>query len=180
MIATLVQLKLYLWITSSDKDALLQLFLDWANQIIETYLWRTISSDNYTEIRDWDGQLFLMLKNIPVTTMTSVHINTWTISTPVRELIPATDYSVDTEEWRINFFVPLCRGFKNYKIMYTAWYSTIPADLVLASCKMASKYYNSRSSDWISSESVAWDSITFDISQVPNDILVVLSNYRDM
>jgi hypothetical protein len=52
--------------------------------------------------------------------------------------------------------------------------------LKLATLKIASKYYNTRLSDGVTQESVAGDSIAFDVSQIPNDILAVLSNYREL
>lgn len=180
MIATLAQLKVYLWISTSDKDTILQLFLDGANAMVNTFLWRTIESASYTDIIDGNGQLFLVLPNYPVSTFTSVSINTWTIQSPVREALDKNSYSVNSKTWKINFLLPLNRWFQNYKLIYTAWYTSVPADLVLAVCKLANKYYSTKSADWIKSESVAGDSISFDVSEIPNDILAVLSNYRNM
>jgi len=179
MIATLTQFKLYLGITTADTDALLQLFLDWANKMVETFLGREIAAQDYTPIVDWNWQLFLVVWWYPINTISKIERNTGDVETPVWEELDKTSYSFNTKIGRINFFSPLLRWFQNYKLTYNGWYSTIPADLVLAVCKLWSKSYNTRNSDWVSAESVAGDSISFDVSQIPNDILAILSNYRD-
>jgi hypothetical protein len=180
MIATLAQLKLYLWISNTDSDTLLTLFLNGANQIIATYIGRNIEAADYETIVDWNWQLFFMVDGYPINSIDAISINTWTIEVPVWEALDANSYSFNSNVWKINFLSPVIRWFQNYKIEYNGWYTAIPADLTLASCKMASKYYNSRNSDWVASESVAGDSISFDVSQIPNDILVILSNYRNV
>lgn len=180
MIATLDQLKLYLWISWSTQDSLLTLFLNWANDIVETYIGRKIEDADYTQIIDGNGQLFYVVENYPINTITSVSRNIWTIASPIREVIDSNSYSFIAKTGVVNFLSPLNRGFKNYKIIYNAWYATIPNDLIIAVCKLAGKYFNTRTSDWVSSESVIGDSISYDTAEIPNDILVILSNYRNV
>lgn len=180
MIATLEQFKQYLWITDDDKDTLLQLILDGVNDLVLSYIGRVIEADDYTEIIDGNGQLFFVVENYPINTIDSISKNTWTITTPVWEALDSNSYSIDSKSWTVNLLFNLSRGFKNYQVVYNGGYTEIPAWLVLAVLKMASKYWNSRTSDGIKSESVAWDSISFDTTQIPNDILVVLETYRNL
>ena len=182
MIATLAEFKLYLWIVSDDtsKDTLLTLFLDWANQLVETYISRTIKAQDYEEIIDGNGQYFLLLENTPVNSVSKISMNIGTAESQVWQEISKEDYSTKFNVGKVSFFRPLARGFKNYKIEYNAWYTTIPSDLKLAVLKLASKYYKTKDSDWITSESVAGDSISYDASQIPSDILSILSIYRDL
>lgn len=178
MIATLTQLKSYLNITWTEQDTILTLLLNAANQMIETYLWRTIEADDYVEFVDWNGQKKILLLNYPVNTLTKIEYNIWELDNPVRQEINPTSYKLSPKDWRIFLTFLLRRWFQNYKIAYNWWYTDIPADLVLASLKLASKYYNTKTSDWISGESVNWDSLSFDVSQIPNDILIILNNYK--
>lgn len=182
MIATLSEFKLYIWVDSEDtsKDSILNIFLDWANSLVESYISRKIEATEYEEIIDGDGQLFWMLENIPVIKINWVYRNSWTLETAVWEEMGKWSYSVKSSIGKLNFFWPLARGFKNYKISYKAGFDEIPWDLKLAVLKLASRYYNTKESDWIVSESVAWDSISFNVSQIPSDILGILSIYRDL
>ena len=180
MIANITQLKQYLWITSTDCDMVLKLFLDSANKIVETYIGRTVEKTDYDDIIDGNGQLFWVVPQYPVVSLEKIESNIGTTETPEWIEIPKTSYSLNAKIGKINFMWPMCRWFQNYKITYTAWYDQIPSDLVMASLKLASKYYQTRNSDWISSESNAWDSISFDESQIPNDVLIILSSYRNM
>lgn len=180
MIATLEQFKQYLGITDDNKDALLQLILDGVNDLVLSYIGRTIEADDYEEIIDGNGQLFFVVENYPINEIMAISKNNWTIATPVWELLDESTYTADGKSGTINFLFNLSRGFKNYKIEYNGGYETTPAWLVLAVLKMASKYWNTRTSDGIKSESVAGDSISFDTTQIPNDILVVLETYRNL
>lgn len=174
MIATLEQLKAYLGITGTSQDVILNILLNASNQMIETYIGRKIPADDYIEIINWNAQNEIVLKNYPVNTLTSIEVWWWDDFEEISKW-----FVLEEKIWRIFFSHPIQRGFQNYKITYNGGYTEIPADLTLASLKLASKYYNTRTSDWIKWESVNWDSLSFDVSEIPNDILVILNNYRD-
>lgn len=176
---TLTELKTYLWITTTSQDDLLNLLKDWAIKFIKTYIWREIEAIDYIEYKDWNWQTELLL-NYPVNTLTSISLNTWTLNIPVWEVVEATNYKLSNEIWKVFFVSYLSRWFWNYKVIYNAWYTTIPWDLKLACLKLASKYYNTRTSDWISWESVNWDSINFWTTDIPKDIAILLNSYRDI
>ena len=169
---TLAELKSYLWITDDTQDDIIQIYVDSANEYITNYIWRNITQADYTEYEDWDWQRTIILKNYPVNSITSFQVNSWTIETPEREDVD--DYKLVPEEGKIFLTFYLNRWFQNYKIEYNAWYDTIPWDLKLAWLKIAWSYYND--SDWIKTESVAWDSITF---WREND-LNILNLYKDV
>jgi len=180
MIATLQQFKNYLWITDNSQDWLLQLLVDSSNQMITTYLWRVIEAKNYIQYIDWNAQRQILLNNYPVNSLDSIKINTWSLNDPIRTTIQETSYKLSPKDWNIFLLFNLERWFQNYKINYNAWYITIPSDLTLASLKLASKYYNNKSSDGIKWETNNWDRIDFDTSYIPDDIIIILDNYRDI
>ena len=180
MIATLSELKTYLWITDSSQDTLLNIFLSWADQFIKTYTWRDIEATSYTEYEDWDAQNEILLSNYPVNTLTSISRNTWSLDIPIWTLVETSIYKLSSKIWKVFFSCPIYRWFQNYKIIYNAWYTTIPWDLKLACLKLASTSYNTRVADWIKSESVNQDRLDYDVSEIPNDILVILNAYRDI
>jgi hypothetical protein len=171
MIASLEQFKKYLWITWNAEDDILQILIDASNQMIITYIWRNIEAEDYIEKFNWNNQREYLVKNYPINTVDYIKLN--------NEVINQKDYVIESNIWRIFLNSILIRWFQNYEIKYNWWYEIIPADLVLASLKLASKYYNTKTSDWVSGETVNGDRIDFDISEIPNDILIILNNYKN-
>ena len=179
MIITLSELKDYLWITDSSQDTILEIFVDSANKYITNYIWRNITAQDYTEYKDWDGQRIILLDNYPVNKITSFKVNYWTIDTPDWVDVDANEYQLVPEEGKIFLTFNKRRGFQNYEIEYNAWYDPIPWDLKLAWLKIAWSYYNTKDTDWVKSESVAGDSITFWAKETDN-ILNILNLYKDV
>lgn len=179
MLATLDTFKTYLWISWSSEDALLTILLDGATSIINWYVGKTIEAASYTEIFSGNGQLSYILREYPVNSVTSFQINTWDTETAVREDVEATEYSIDTIEWVIRLYTPLVRWLSNYKVVYNAWYSTVPNDLQIACMQIASNMYNTRNSNWLKSESVAGDSISYD-TNIQDSTFIILDRYKDV
>lgn len=179
-IITVAELKVYLWITDSAQDALLALFVSWANDYIESYCWRSFASSTLTELYDWKAQQDLVLKNFPITSITSISYNTWTLQTPIRTLFDVTTRRANLQTGVVSFYWYVPRGFQNIQVVYIAWYATVPWDLKMAAFKLAWWQYNTRNSDWVTSESVWWDSVSFNTAWVPWEILSTLSKYLNV
>lgn len=200
-LATLDDLKLYLWINdtgwnpelvtwdednwdiaydNTTQDGLLQILLDWAIAFVESYTGRTFDSDEYEEYIDGNAQREIILDHYPVTELTSIEYDNWTLSTPDREDVDVDSYKLIPKSGRILLTFCLIRGFQNYKVTYTAGYATAPDDLKMATLKLAATYYNNTKSDWIKSESVSWDELVYDTKEVPSDILIILNLFRNV
>ena len=175
---TLEKFKLYLGITWTAQDSLLELFLDSSIDYVYGYIGRTLEADDYTEILNGNAQRKIVLKNYPVNTLTLFH-NTGTLSDPAWEEADPDSYSID-RSGIVSLLFYQSRGFENYKAEYNAWYQVIPWDIQLAILKYASMLYNKRTSDWIKSESVWGDSLSFDIEQIPQDIITILEKYKNV
>lgn len=154
--------------------------LDSANDFVISYIGREIESASYTEFFDGDGQREILMKNYPVTTLTSFEENTGTLQTPVWTPKDATTYKLSPNIAKLFLTFYKTRGFQNFKVVYTAGYATIPGDIKLATLKLAAGYYNTSKSDGVKREAVAGDSIEYDTSEIPSDVLVILNNYRDV
>lgn len=172
MIATLQELKQYLWITWTEQDAILEILINSSNQMIETYIWRKIEADDYVEHFNWTKQPYILVRYYPI-------IEVYEIKEEDK-IIDDTNYIIETKRWKINFNFLTRRWFQNYTVSYRWWYETIPADLKLASLKLSSKYYNNRWSDWIIEETNNYDRLRFDKSEIAEDIQIILNNYRDL
>lgn len=180
MIINLSELKNYLNITTTDNDWILNILLDCANDYVVWFLGRSLNASEYTEYQNGDGQRDFILSNYPVNTLTGIYRNIGDNETEDWEEVDPTKYKLEAKTGKIFLNFYKARGFQNYKIVYNAGYETIPGDLKLATLKIAGGYYNKRNTDWISSESVAGDSISFNVNDIGGDVLNILNNYRDV
>lgn len=152
---TLDDLKIYLWITGTGEDDKLQFIVDWVNQEVENMLWFDPVAQNYTNILiDGNGQKSIILRERPLNSITSFYIKNWETWDAI-----TTGYYIQKNIWCIDLDFTLVRWFKNYKITYNAWRETLPADINLASLQYAWSIYSNP--QWVKSESVSWDSITY-------------------
>lgn len=180
MIITKEELKNYLWITDTTQDTILSIFANWTSDMVESMCGRKFEEDTYTAYVDWAGQVDLVLPQYPVKSITSISYNTGTYSTPIWEPIDNDLYNFNANNWIISFDIQLARWFGNYKIIYVAWYETIPFDLKLVTLKLAWMNYNTKWSNGVLSESVWGDSITFSNGAIPWDILQVIAKYQNV
>lgn len=177
---TVSDLKNYLWICDDTQDRVLNILLESSISSINNYIWRDILLSEREELYNGNAQRELCLKNYPVVTIDNISYNFWSNDVPVRVEVPPSDYTVKLSNWTVYFSNHLTRWFNNYKFVYTAWYDPLPSDIKLCILKTAARYYNSMSSDWIKWETVNWDRIDFDTSSMPNDVMMLLSKYRDI
>lgn len=182
MLTTLDSVKTFLGITGTTDDDLLNSLIGSASEFVKSYTWRDLEATDYTHFFDWKAEREFILRQYPVNTLTSFEYNTWTISTPERTEFDVDLYALRPDPGIINYWCYIPRGFQNIKVIYNAWYVTIPAELELATNKMVWLYYNTRTSTWVKSESVDGASITYDNNSVgiPLDINVILNKYKNV
>lgn len=180
MLISIDTLKTYLSITDNTQDTILSIFANWASDYIETICWRKFQLDTYTELKNWAWQMDIVLENNPVKTITSVSYNSWTYENPIWTPIDKTAYNTDLKAWIVMLVWTLPRWFQNIQIIYEAWYENIPFDLQLAALKLAWMSYNKKWADWVTSESVWWDSISYSQAWMPDEVLSILSKYQNV
>ena len=149
---TLSEFKTYLWISWSDQDTLLTLLLESAKDFANNYTNRKLEEDTYTnELYNGDGQRELILKQYPVTTLTSFEYNEWDYETSNFQPVEVSEYKLDWEIGNIFLNFRKYRSAQNYRVTYTAGYSDVnyPNDLKLAIYKIAWSDYNTRTSQGI-------------------------------
>jgi len=179
--STVAELKIYLGISVTDFDAVLEDLLNEAADLIESQVGRNIvdQGTDITEIQDADfaneGKYFVQLKNYPVNNFTSIAFNNGTSSTPVWSVEDADNYTRDDILGAIYFAdnfspfnYPIIAGRQNVRIIYQAGYvlsgGLMPAgatDLMLALHMLAAKLYNQRRSQGLSAEKVGNTSIVW-------------------
>lgn len=138
-----------------------------ASEAAERYCNRSFNTGTYTEKHNGDDSQFLIVKNPPITSITSIAVVVDSTSTTIN----STSYTFDAQSGIISFVngadirVPPywtgdrsdCRrfaeypnwpkAFQNITIVYVGGYATIPDDLKQAGLYMISDLYGQRGRD---------------------------------
>ena len=146
---TLTELKTYLNITDNSKDTFLQSCIDSSVNEIEDYLNRKLSPDTYVEYLDGNNKSMIYLRNKPINSITSIEC--FDEYDTYEDLFTGSDTASNSVQIITDDnLIKLLKGYffyngcKNFKITYTAGYSTTPDDIKSVLLELASlKYYNS-------------------------------------
>ena len=159
--------KSVLWITWTDQDTVLSIYVQSAVAKIYEMTWIDLLQ-TWSVSKKFDGawQRILFLPNY-ISELTKVQYNWNQWWTPDRKDFDANSY-VLKDDWQLVFKSWLPRWFWNilieFKYSFTD-FNSIPrdlADLKLALALLVWNIQSTQKSTWISSESVSWTSITFD------------------
>lgn len=156
-IVTSANYKSFKGITVTTWDAQLAVIIPAAQALAERYCNRVFDSANYTEYHDGDRSDALVLRNGPVTALTSVKLVDSSGATPtVIYTYVASSYIIEArtnklvlnhsedarwasedngfarESARFGPFPCWPQGFQNIQVVYTGGYTVMPADLQLA------------------------------------------------
>lgn len=147
----------------------------------------SFDSTAYTDDLDGTGTAFLVLPNIPVTTVSSVSVDQGREFT---ETMSSDDYVIELEsgvleilperfttqlfsiagEWPI--------GQKNIRVIYTAGYESIPSDLKLAAIEWGAAVFNKRRHLGITSQTVGGMTTLFESASIPRTVVETLAPFR--
>jgi hypothetical protein len=153
--------KAYSGITAATWDTLIGTLIANAQAQAERYCARSFDTATFTEMHNGGGTGFLLLKNAPITSITSVkHVATDGTKTTIestrykfdaatgelylvpRGLAKTTSYDglgVPFSNWtRGSGFV---EGFQNYEVIYVGGYATAPSDLKQALFEMVDEMF---------------------------------------
>jgi len=185
-LTTTADLKVMLGIgAGTSSDALLALVKAQVEAWAKTFTGRDLLVDTYTEYQDGSGSNQLRTLQRPVISVTSIH------SDPARlfdaaSLIPASDIIGDARSYALGYVELLTykylKGLKSTKIVYTAGYPTIPADLAGAVRSIIAKQFKVASKQLYGevSHQVGDMNINMSVDTFPKDALQVLNGYRRM
>ncbi|MEW6006121.1 MAG: head-tail connector protein [Stygiobacter sp.] len=137
---TLEEYKRYLKIQNITYDEELQNIINAVETKVEQFLNRNLLAQDYVEYYDGSGSELLILRNIPVNSVSKIeyyegrinNVDIWTEWTQdnqySRLLIPKEKHGIILEG---GIFI---KGIQNFRITYNAGYTTLPYDINLA-CK---------------------------------------------
>jgi hypothetical protein len=174
-------------------DLLLQRLITAASQFIQTWLSRSIASQDYYEVRDGTGGRTLQFGAFPVTSVLEVVVDAITIQ-PVAPFIPAPPGQAAV--WQPSTFTVGPAGYlftptqitlhgyffsrrpQNVQLTYTAGYRTVPSDVAQACIELTALRYRERTRIGEVSKHLGTETITYSQRDMPADVMTVLTKYK--
>ena len=169
------------YMTFGSDDTLLARLITAVSNFIRSTTTRNFNVQTYTEIRDGQSQNSLFLRQFPIQLITSLTVNGQPVSaiagnvyTPGARgyLYTLTDITLYGYEFT--------RGRNNISIVYSAGYSTIPYDLAQAAIELVCFKYREKDRIGHSSKSIAGETVSFIIKDVPESVRSVLNKYNSV
>lgn len=176
---TLDEIKSYDGMTGSNAevDDELDNIAERISKIFETYCGRVFDSATYTECYDGEGSNCIYLKHYPITSVSGIYDD--------GEWGWEESYLVDSNNYRIKDerAVVLKESYtfydyiQNVKIVYTAGYSTIPADLKHVCIIETLRSFKSRKEPSVISKSLADGTVSYVAKEFLPQTKIVLDRY---
>lgn len=184
---SLDEAKEYLGVSDLRTDEILKTFLNAVGAWVVGYLGRPILAKTHTEYYSGPGGRRLLLRNIPVISITSIHVDSlrqWASDTAINV---ASDVMVNREAgiltaWNNQSSWPCGSG--NIKVVYRAGYTldTMPHDIRLGVKRIMDKQlrqgFTHHKLD-ISSETAGEQTTTFREDAIPKDVISMLERYKE-
>ncbi len=193
-IISLDELKAYLQQTTTDFDPILKVLRSAADATVRRYCDRDFTIETYTHYFDGNGKDSLLLRQYPLISITSIHID------PEREFGDDTEVDEDsiilTEDNQELGYVQLlddvfAEGKKNVKVVYRAGFATAPADvtaglapmpgdLKLAALSIAAREFllQDKQLQGQTSQNVGDRSVSLGLEDLPRNVWMVLEGYK--
>lgn len=197
-LTTLAKVKLYLNISDTTNDTLLEQLIDNITEFVEGQLGgRRIKETVRTNEEHDGGEQDIFLDHWPVkeTPALTAEFRTGPISNPTFQDFTADSFIVYPKGGFVHFFartpggetigVPgsFGKGSRNLRFTYTAGFAAIPDDLELIAKQLVAKVFQRRTAQGIKSEAVEGSKIEYNVSDIVKDDLsesqqAVLKRYR--
>jgi len=178
---TLAELREIPSIPQAAEETFLGSLIDAATKRIRNITHQSFDSQTVTEYHDGRGASYVILGELPIASVTSVHDD------PDRDydaahLVAAADYTFYPNEGRIQLEAGIFQNsLRNVKVIYVAGYAAIPDDVKLACRMLCSFWYNrgKEGAEGFVSESLGVRSISWSAAPVPEAVMDILDHYID-
>lgn len=174
---TLANVKEYLGIvtTATKDDSLLGKLISRASSFICNYCTTTFLLANYTEQRDGNDSMRLMLRNLPVAAVTALTID--------GQAIPPGGNSQKNGFWCDDTFVYVKgyrfnRGMCNINVAYSAGFATLPTDIEDVCINMVANKYKRKDRIGKVSEGMAGQQTNYSTSDLSAEDKKALQSYK--
>jgi hypothetical protein len=182
-LCSLADCKTLLGLTTSAQEAVVTLVKNGVEAFVKNFCGRDFIVTTYTEYPEGDGGNSIRVRQYPITSITSIHIDASREFTAA-SLVPATDYITDPRMreigWIDLYAYQFSRSRGANKIVYVAGHSTIPYDLSMAVKAIICKQYKVIDKKMFAevSQSAGDMTITLSPDTFPKDAMEVLMRHR--
>lgn len=180
-LTTLATARQHLQIPSAktENDSKIERFINAASMWIGTYCDRRFVSQSYTEYFHGRRQNFIMPRQWPVTSITSLKVDNSRDWGNPNSLIASTEYEIADDGTTIVYDSHFPNGQKNIQLISTCGYTTIPYDLEQACLQLIEWWYRHNERQDIGRTSMGkGDENVGVLAEVPKHILQVLDGYK--
>ncbi|WP_271024974.1 hypothetical protein [Rhizobium sp. RCAM05973] len=186
-LVTIAQAYAWLGVPSGTDDTNMQFAVTAFSTLIATWCSRNFVQASYSEVYDGHGGPRLMVRNWPITAVSSLAINGQAVSLANGPL--GSGYLFSDRSVVMNDCNQFWRGFQNIAISYTAGFNPIPMDLQLACLEWMKATYLFRTEALPVTSRRAGDTeekyaspvtmLLGEAAPMPPTVYAVLSQYRD-
>ncbi len=189
-LTTVARVKTRAGISVSTFDTLLETLICAVTDWVESYCDRRFVLTQYTnEVYSGDGQRFVVLKQAPITELTSAQYRVGTPDNPTWTDFLASEYEIvgDGSSGMIRIYNSAPHGTNNLRFTYKAGYTlnlttitsnNMPLDLVDLVEKIVVKSFKKRQSEGKSSETAGEAQVTWDKEMNKEDYLTLNRHKR--
>lgn len=191
-LCVLADLKAWLNIQTSAEDALLQNLITRGSAQMLRWMNRDhIIATTYTENRDGNDALFMLPRNFPLISVSSVMVDGVMIPAATSQIGAGFVFDArkimlrggssafySTSAYSSLFQYRFTRGFQNVQLLYQAGYASVPADLQQAAIEGFAYVYRRRAHIGEDSSSASGQvTISFSKEMLPASVLMTLEQY---
>jgi len=174
--------KSHLKISATDLDDEIDLKINAASKLLETYIGHSIKAGSFTEFYDGDGTNMLLLGNYPVLSIAGIWVDGVRVFGDDKLVDPAA-YAFDANESENVGTVRLLsgcfgRGVQNVKVQYMAGFSEVPYDAELSCIQLVAWLLNRAGTEGQTSASLGGKSETYELDAIPAYIKRGVAKYR--
>ncbi len=171
--------------TNTSQDTRLELYINSATQRLESITSRKLKARALTELYHGRRQNIILLREWPVTAISSLRIDEEHVFTDPDTLIDAADYGIgDDANSLILYSGSFPVGYNNIKVAYTAGYNSTDhpgqlAELELACLWMVEWFYRHRErADMGRTSKAKGDESVGILAEMPSMIRQIVESYR--
>ncbi len=170
----LENVKGYLGVSTTADDDLFEMLIRAASDFIRSYLGRDITLENYIERLNGMGTNRMVMKNYPITAITSLTIDGTNI--PAAADSRHAGYLFDADMIYLVGF-RFNRGFQNVVVNYTAGYISVPAAVEQACIDLAALKYKEKERIGIQSKTLATETVVYKLWDLTESSKNMLGQY---
>lgn len=176
-LTTLSDVKTWLGLTTTTDDTLLSRLITAASDFITNWLSFDITQTTYTETYHGNGNSWLVLRNDPVTAVSSVVITD--PSSGSSTTYDGTYFTIGGRNIYFKSGYVFQSGMGNVVVSYTAGYAIVPLSLAQACIELVALRY--REKDRIGQMSVGMGGTTtsFVVKDMPDSVRTILMQFRN-